>query len=63
MTQKELLYLEDAISHETAIIKICNDTLERLEDEELISFMEDEIEIHKSIKKNLIKKLEECNNE
>ena len=34
MTQKELLYLEDAIGHEKNIISIVEDTKERLEDEE-----------------------------
>ena len=32
MTQKELLYVEDAIGHEKNIISICNETLNCLED-------------------------------
>ena len=39
MTQKELSYLEDAIGHEGNIIKICEETIKKLEDEELITFM------------------------
>ena len=60
MTQKELLYLEDAIGHETALIKICNSIIEQLEDEELKNFMEDEVEIHKTTKDRLLNIMEEC---
>ena len=31
MTQKELLYVEDAVEHEKSIIKLCNDFLNKLE--------------------------------
>lgn len=60
MTQKELLYLEDAIGHEHVLINICRDTIEKLEDEDLISFMENELSIHEDTKHNLINLLEEC---
>ena len=63
MTQKELLYLEDAISHEHILINICNETINNLEDEELISFIEDEINIHETNKNNLMKLLEDIANE
>lgn len=63
MTQKELLYLEDAVCHENILVNICNDIIDRLEDEDLISFMENEVSIHESNKKNLINLLEECANE
>lgn len=59
MTQKELLYLEDAIGHEQNIIKICNESLKNIQDENLISFMEKEIENHTSLKEHLINRLEE----
>ena len=62
MTQKELLYLEDAIGHEQNIIKICNESLKNIEDERLISFMKKEIEKHTSLQESLINKLEEIVN-
>ena len=63
MTQKELLYVEDAIGHECNIISICNDIASNLQDKELVSFMQKEIKTHESMKEKLIKKLEECANE
>ena len=33
MTQKELLYVEDAVGHETNIIKILQETIKNLQDE------------------------------
>ena len=39
MTEKELLYVEDAILHEKNIIAICNETINFLEDENLVSFL------------------------
>ena len=62
MTQKELLYVEDATSHESIIIKICEDIICKLEDDSLISFIEDELKKHKSMKKELMNMLEvKCN--
>ena len=63
MTQKELLYVEDAINHERNIIAYCEDTLEYLEEEQLVSFMEKEIKKHESIEQKLLKLLEEKTNE
>ena len=60
MTQKELLYLEDAVGHEQNIISIINESINQLEDEELISFMKKEIDNHTNIKENLMNLLEEC---
>lgn len=59
MTQKELLYVEDAVEHESIIIKILEDTKNRLDDDELISFIDTNINTHTTIKENLINKLEE----
>lgn len=59
MTQKELLYVEDAIGHETNIIKILQETIKHIQDENLITFLENELENHVSMKQNLITKLEE----
>ena len=58
MTQKELLYVEDAIGHETNIIKIVQETIKNLQDENLISFLEKELEKHVTTKQELIAKLE-----
>ena len=58
MTQKELLYLEDAIGHENSIIKICEDIVNNLEDQNLVTFMQNELSIHKTTKENLINMLE-----
>lgn len=59
MTQKELLYFEDAVGHEKSIISICEDTASKLEDEELVSFIQKEIETHESLKEKLISLMEE----
>ena len=63
MTQKELLYVEDAIEHETNIIKILEDTKTKLSNQNLVSFIETNINTHTSIKENLLEKLEEKANE
>lgn len=63
MTQKELLYIEDAIGHEDNIICICNETSCMLEDEELISFMNEEVKKHTKTKNMLMKLLEDKANE
>ncbi len=63
MTQKELLYVEDAIGHETNTIDICSYVIETLTDDELISFMKKELKKHESIKDKLLSLLEECSNE
>ena len=59
MTQKELSYLEDAINHEESIIKICNNMINNLEDENLVNFINDEINIHTNLLDNLVELLEE----
>ena len=63
MTQKELSYVEDAIGHETNIITIVENITKNLQDEDLVSFMEEEIKTHTSIKEKLISLLEEKSNE
>ncbi len=62
MTQKELLYFEDAIGHESNIMKIIDNNLNSLQDEELVSFMQNEYEKHEVLKQNLIDKLGEKSN-
>lgn len=63
MTQKELLYLEDAIGHEGSIIKICEEGIKYLEDENLVTFFENELNMHMSIKEKLMNNLEAKSNE
>ncbi len=63
MTQKELLYLEDAIGREQNIITICEETLNMLEDDNLISFLSKEIKKHENIKEELLNMLEVKSNE
>lgn len=63
MTQKELLYMEDAIEHETNLIDIVTYTIDTLEDEELITFMKGELKKHKSMKEKLMKVMEGAANE
>ena len=58
MTQKELSYVEDAIGHEQNIISICNETVKMLTDEELITFIQEEINKHTENKQKLINLLE-----
>lgn len=58
MTQKELLYVEDAISHEQSIIAYLNDSMSSLNDDKLSKFMDDEIKCHEKIKKELVNLLE-----
>ena len=46
MTQKELLYLEDAIGHENNIIMICESIIDYVSDNNILSFMESELLRH-----------------
>ncbi len=57
MTQKELLYFEDAIGHERNIIKIIESMINSLTDEKLISFMKNELNNHTNLKNNLMNTL------
>ena len=63
MTQKELAYFEDAVGHEDIIIKSLQETLENLQDEDLSSLVETDIEKHNSLKQELLRTMEEQVNE
>ena len=63
MTQKELLYLEDAVNHESNIISIVTDTINNLENEDLKDFMENKLNEHIAFKVELINMLEDYANE
>ena len=63
MTQKELLYVEDAIGHESNMIGIVEETINLLEDEDLADFLSEELKKHQDLKKKLMKLLEDKSNE
>ncbi len=63
MTQKELAYVEDAIGHEKNIIKICEDLVKNMEEENLVTFMNSEIEKHNTMEQKLLRLLEVKSNE
>ena len=63
MTEKELSYVEDAIGHEQNIIKICNESVNNLQDDALKSFMLKEIEGHNENMNSLMHLLEVKANE
>ena len=58
MTGKELLYVEDAIGHEQNIIKILNESLDLIENEDLKKFLEGEKKTHEKTLAHLLKELE-----
>ena len=63
MTQKELSYVEDAIGHECTLVKVIKDSIDRIEDENIISFFKSQLNNHMAIKENLINLLEDKSNE
>ena len=63
MTQKELDYVEDAVKHESNLASILEESIESLEDEELVKFMKKQVKDHKSLHKKLMNLLEEKENE
>ena len=63
MTEKELLYVEDAINHESNIISIVTDTINNLEDEKLKNFMKQKLNEHIAFKVELVNTLEDYANE
>ena len=63
MTQKELLYVEDAIGHEKAIINILNESISMLKNEKLVNYLKKDLKEHEDIKKKLLHKLEGESNE
>ena len=61
MTQKEVLYVEDAICHEKVIIDCINTIIDNLEDEDLIDYMNKDLKEHEKIKESLMNLLEDNN--
>lgn len=58
MTQKELLYLEDAYNHEKSLATISETTSSYLEHDTLIQFLMEQSKKHELFAKKLKKKLE-----
>ena len=46
MTQKELLYMKDAVSHEKNLIDIYKYTIETLDDKTLVTFVKAQLKKH-----------------
>ena len=63
MTQKELLYVEDAVNHEQNVISYLKDAVSNIDDENLSSFLDDEIKVHDGMCKKLMNLLEGLSNE
>lgn len=60
MTQKELLYVEDAIAHEVNTSSIIEQTILLLTDKNLKTFMKNELKKHQMIKTKLTNLLMEA---
>ncbi len=58
MTQKELLYVEDAIGHEQNVGEIVSETINLLQDKNLKTFMKNELKKHQAIETKLMNLLE-----
>ena len=63
MTQKELLYVEDAVEHEKSILKIINDIKNKISNSEIVDFLDNQITSHESIQSELLNLLGEIANE
>ncbi len=63
MTNKELLYVEDAIGHENSIIEIITESINSMDDDKLINFLEKDLKKHEDIKNKLFNLLEVKSNE
>ena len=63
MTQKELLYMEDAIGHEQNLETIFNNFSNELEDKSLASFIQKLTKKHHSLGEKLLKVMEDLANE
>lgn len=63
MTQKELLYMEDAIGHETNLVQIASFSIENLQDKNLKTFMKGQLKKHESLKQKLMNALTEATHE
>lgn len=63
MTQKELLYFDDAINHELNISAFIEYAISNLKDSKLIEFMKKELKCHDMVCNKLMGIMEDCVNE
>lgn len=63
MTEKELLYMEDAINHENSLIEICHITIDNIQDKNLKTFIKNELKKHQNMKIKLTNILEDLAND
>lgn len=63
MTQKELLYMEDAIGHEQNLTIIFQNFSEAIEDQDLSDFITKLAKKHQKLEEKLMKVLEDIKNE
>ena len=63
MTQKELLYLEDACLHEYVLLDVLNESKNYIEDDNFLEFLDNEISIHQNMLDDLKSLLEDSCNE
>ena len=63
MTQKELLYFEDAIAHEQNLLVYLNSILDNNMADDVYNFIDSEIKCHENIMKRLTNKLGEISND
>ena len=63
MTQKELLYFEDAIMHIDSIIKILNHSKQIIDDDNISNFIDNELSKQQSLKEQLMNTLGDKVNE
>ena len=62
-TQKELAYFEDAIGHESNIIKILQNLVNGIGDNKIVDFIKDETNKHSIRREKLLNFLKEQANE
>ena len=63
MTQKELLYLEDACMHEQVLLEVLNESKNNVEDDSFIEFFDNQISIHQDMLDDLKNLLEDKKDE
>ena len=63
MSQKELLYVEDAVGHERIIQASIEEIVNQLDDENLVDYMKEELKTHQKMEEELMNLLEDVKNE
>ena len=63
MTNKELLYVEDAVNHELNVIAYLKDSMKKLDNKSLKAFFEEEVNSHREYLNELLNEMEMLSNE